>query len=1124
MPPRAQEAKEQSLAGLRQRLADVEAGDVDAVASAAAASDHVALLRTTLDFPGDIDILLTAGWFSWYRAMITEAETELLGAYSLFSPVFRVAPDSVPGQVRDWFDGDPSRADGVLTALETDTSELLRSAKSCADLDRLDEALRYGWVATAAMPSGRRGRASRLSELGELLRLRFGHSGAAADLSSAIEVGRAAVAATSADDLDLPGHLCTLLTALMLRVIEDEAPADVDEAIAVGRATVAAVAPDDARLPWYRSNLGFALQRRSQRSRSAADIDEAVVLCQMALDAVPVDAQNRDWYLVSLGEALQLRFMRNGAAADLDRRIDVNQALIDTIPDSHPTWVHQVSNLGLLLFGRAMSTGSTGDLDRAVSLARAAVAATPIDAPDRTRHLLELAFVLHGRSGRTDDARDLDEAIELGEEAVDATYASGSTPPPWALSNIAIALRTRAERNNSLTDLERSVQLGEAAVSSSTADDPDPALYLSSLSRSLQARYLHNRDERDLTRAVDISRSAVRAVAADDPVRCSALRDLGLALILQSGRHHGAGHLDEAIDAFRQAAEVSSATTSTRAGSAATWARLAASKQDWVAAAAGYSMSVGLRARTGRFDLSRSDQERWLASSTDIGAEAAACCLQTGHVDRAVEIWEQGRGVLLGNALAMRTDLRELFRHHPALAAEFVELRDELDRPLPESPGPAADVFGSGSADLTNETTRRKGQAARFDQLISRIRGEERFERFMSPPLVSELVEAAADGPVVLLNVASLRCDALIITRDGVESVPLATISPELVADNVSRFLTMVDLAQNGDDPDQRERAEATLSTILEWLWSDIAEPVLQRLNLTDPLPTMHHINHRRMWWCPGGLLALLPIHAAGLHSTRFDQSPATVMDRVVSSYTPTVRALLHARRTVRAESDTLSPTDRVLVVSMPHTPEASDLPGTVDEAAMVCRQFPGRVDLLHGLVSADEAARLGLPTEVPRTAEADFEHVRTLLPASRWSHFACHAASDLANPSAGLLVLQDHQRRPLTVLEISQLRLDRSEFAYLSACGTARAGERLADEAIHLATAFQLAGCRHVIGTLWPILDRTAVRIATHVYDTLSTSGTRATAHALHEAVRRRRNSDSRRPSNWAAHIHNGV
>jgi hypothetical protein len=40
------------------------------------------------------------------------------------------------------------------------------------------------------------------------------------------------------------------------------------------------------------------------------------------------------------------------------------------------------------------------------------------------------------------------------------------------------------------------------------------------------------------------------------------------------------------------------------------------------------------------------------------------------------------------------------------------------------------------------------------------------------------------------------------------------------------------------------------------------------------------------MWWVPTGNLSYLPLHAAG----RDDEC---VLDRVVSSYTPTVRSLL---------------------------------------------------------------------------------------------------------------------------------------------------------------------------------------------------------------------------------------
>jgi hypothetical protein len=43
------------------------------------------------------------------------------------------------------------------------------------------------------------------------------------------------------------------------------------------------------------------------------------------------------------------------------------------------------------------------------------------------------------------------------------------------------------------------------------------------------------------------------------------------------------------------------------------------------------------------------------------------------------------------------------------------------------------------------------------------------------------------------------------------------------------------------------------------------------------------------------GLLSFLPVHASGHPNTRADAAQVTLIDRVISSYTPTLRALIHA-------------------------------------------------------------------------------------------------------------------------------------------------------------------------------------------------------------------------------------
>lgn len=114
--------------------------------------------------------------------------------------------------------------------------------------------------------------------------------------------------------------------------------------------------------------------------------------------------------------------------------------------------------------------------------------------------------------------------------------------------------------------------------------------------------------------------------------------------------------------------------------------------------------------------------------------------------------------------------------------------------------------------------------------------------------------------------------------------------------------------ADTGDDT-----AQDQVYSVLGWLWDTITEPVLTHLRLTSGSG-----QRPRIWWCPIGVCVALPLHAAGHHTTIPDGSvPATVMDRAISSYTPTIRALECAR----ADRATSHPSDSsALIVAMPTT------------------------------------------------------------------------------------------------------------------------------------------------------------------------------------------------------------
>ena len=256
-----------------------------------------------------------------------------------------------------------------------------------------------------------------------------------------------------------------------------------------------------------------------------------------------------------------------------------------------------------------------------------------------------------------------------------------------------------------------------------------------------------------------------------------------------------------------------------------------------------------------------------------------------------------------------------------------------------------------------------------------------------------------------------------------------------------------------------------------------------------------------RVWWCPTGPLTILPLHTAGRHLDR--RGGRTVLDRVVSSYTPTLRALVESRRR-NDEQDTASrDLDRLLFVDVPDLPDLVPIDNFAERAALL-RAFP---EDRHRVLS---------------TPEATTEAVQAALAEHRWVHFSCHGDQDLANPSQGGLRLRDGV---LTVADITTGRF-RGDFAGLSACKTAVGGVDLLDEAITLAAALHYTGYRHVIAALWSVDNQASAEVFSSLYDAIAANGQLAPDRApaaLHEVVRRMRDRQPDWPHRWTPFTHMG-
>jgi len=286
--------------------------------------------------------------------------------------------------------------------------------------------------------------------------------------------------------------------------------------------------------------------------------------------------------------------------------------------------------------------------------------------------------------------------------------------------------------------------------------------------------------------------------------------------------------------------------------------------------------------------------------------------------------------------------------------------------------------------------------------------------------------------------------------------------------------------------------AEAQIRQLLAMLWNDVGSPLWQA---TQPMLTTGRLS--RVWLMPTGALAALPLHAA----LSDDDTPLGLQDVMIPSYTPTLAALIRAQR-----RDGNSKRFGMLAIG------SADLAGY--KALPMWNQ---ERQLLRSIFRDDNITVL-------ENSDATVDHVLTQLSQHCFLHICCHGHHDWINPYLSHLALRDG---PLTLRRISQQKLENADFAFLSACHTARVDPRAPDESVHLASGMNLAGFRSIVATMWGIADKDAPTVAEEVYSFLTRDGRdpdpAEAAEGLHRAIQalRRNNVPVLR---WAPFIHIGL
>ena len=375
----------------------------------------------------------------------------------------------------------------------------------------------------------------------------------------------------------------------------------------------------------------------------------------------------------------------------------------------------------------------------------------------------------------------------------------------------------------------------------------------------------------------------------------------------------------------------------------------------------------------------------------------------------------------------------------------------------------------------------------KWDDVVNKIRQINGFSDFLRAVPFATLQKAAAEGPIIMINISQYRSDAIILHNvvDPV-IVPLPGNLPEILEELSSQFAKAC-VAQGED-------SARLILPVLRSLWTNIAFPVRTQL-VALGVP-----DNSRIWWCQTSKLCGLPLHAAGMYSPNFPK-PNCIPDCYVSSYTPSLSALINAR----AGLVTRTTNPSLLVIAQS------------DEILPKVKEEIGRIQRL----SKDNA-----DIRVLEGQDANHDTVLSGLRNHSWVHFACHGH---LNDQPFHSSFQLHNNSRLELVKLIPAQFPDAELAFLSACHTA-AGDVVGtpDEVVHLAAALQFCGFRSVVGTMWAMEDDDGCDVTKHFYQYMfRTSGAvpnfRDSAEALHMAIREMR---KRRlgMDRWVKFVHVGA
>ncbi|KAK4201924.1 CHAT domain-containing protein [Triangularia verruculosa] len=813
----------------------------------------------------------------------------------------------------------------------------------------------------------------------------------------------------------------------------------------------------------------LCLLYRYVRDGNECDIEECINTLTAISDETPQESMRGIQYRTTLAEALIKHFEHSSAVDHLDRAVDILKQVAVTVDRVEASVARNVGptvymDLSVALLARFELRGSRQDLNSASAAAKRALDMVDESSIDYTPTLVACANCYLRAYQETEEGSYLDQAIEFYQEAVDVESVWDSLRP-GRLYTLGYALQLRFGLHAAEEDWDRCLAASKESVQL-TQDQPGRFLPLGQLGNAYLAR---GRSEGSASQqhAMHLNQAVSHLTDALDTMpkshSCTALwlNNLGLAYAELHKHQRDSVSCQRALSTYREAAELESASSLQKVTAAYRAIDLLAGRPEVdLHQAADFSrLAIQLLPSLSPRLLQKQDQQEMISTFSGLGSYATSALLAVGDSPaEAVRALEASRGIMNSMLIDTRTDVSYLEERDEQLAEEFKLVSKMLDGAAANQGVEFANPATSGMQNRDAEL--RIDAAKAFDRVVGRIRQLDGFRNFLMAPTDEEIQSTARPSLyIILINVSSLRSDALIVERSQIWSIELPLLKIHEAVDHANKLIQATGAIG-------RIEANDTVREILAWLWRSVVHPILERL------PQLPAGSQHRICWIPANVMTNLPIHAA----TDLDTG-ANAMDMIISSYATTIKSLRHSQ--ARSSSTQHHSTGTALLLAMQQTPSESDLPFALDEVSTISKLLSPilPVNVLANPPTSSAPTLVSKPTLL--------SHLTSRTAPVSILHLSCHGIACDSDPSQSRLLLPDWQTPPetagpLTVSDIASHHLPSARLAYLSACHVANTKTAwLLDEGLHLAAAFQLAGFPQVVGTLWQVSDRKAGRVS---------------------------------------------